>query len=152
MYIARGLKFPDLEDIHSWLVDDYNAKLKAGLLYDFMTLVEKANDCWGLFHNDMCIGVAYFKVVAGAINIEIVSVHPDYRGKGLGRNFVLTLISFIKSQEKIHTMRLNSLPDSVKFWEHIGFVKSRYQPVSTSIKMIWEKLIEYDEIPMIEIV
>lgn len=152
MYIARGLKFPDLEDIHSWLIDDYNAKLKAGLLYDFMTLVEKANDCWGLFHNDMCIGVAYFRVIAGSINIEIVTIHPEHRRKGLGKAFVLTLIDHIKCSEVIHTIRLHSLPDSVEFWERIGFEKSRYQPELPSVKMLWEKSVAYDKIPMIELI
>ena len=48
-----------------------------------------------------------------------VVIHPDYRGTGLGRNLVQTVLAHphIRDVEKVYLMTTNQQ----KFYEHIGF-------------------------------
>lgn len=126
LYIKQGLNVFDLEDIHQYLIEDYNYTKKEGLLCNFMALVRNAKYCWGLFEDndgyEVCVGFAYVTVCEEVMNMELFSIHPLYRRRKLGRSFALTLIDHYKQLQTISDVKLTALHNSVKFWEKIGFI------------------------------
>lgn len=149
-YISQGLSFDNLKTIHRWLINDYNFENKTGLLSYFMTLVKYKDLCWGLFDktDNTCIGFALLFEGNGT-HIDLFSIEQSIRKKGLGKNFILTLIDNTRHNGKI---TLNSLPYAITFWKKIGFVCEEHQHQSKNgeIKMVHQIIPKYEKIMIIE--
>jgi len=60
--------------------------------------------------------------------IQDVTVHPDYRGRGIGKGIIKTLLDYIKEQH-IQWIGLISEPGYERFYEGLGFsVMPAYTP------------------------
>ena len=54
-----------------------------------------------------------------------LSIHPDYRGKGITK-FLLNYLNESTKEEGLHKQMLISVQDSVLFWEKNGFEKVEF--------------------------
>jgi len=60
--------------------------------------------------------------------IEDVAVHREYRGKGIGKLLIETLIKTAKAQQ-CDKIILNSNERNIPFYEKIGFQKAEFQMI-----------------------
>ncbi len=60
--------------------------------------------------------------------IQDVTVHPDYRGKGIGKGIINTLLGYLR-QHKLQWIGLISEPGYESFYQNLGFdVMKGYTP------------------------
>lgn len=135
MSIVQGLTLEDLDTIHEWMINDYDITLQTGLLHNFMMLVKNAKECWGLYNRCMCIGFAYVEKKSDHLSMELFSIHPEYRKRGLGRRFALTLLLHLKSMYNIPSVQLLATRDAVDFWEKVGFIADKGRPGLTKMTL-----------------
>lgn len=55
------------------------------------------------------------------LSIAKLAIVPEHRGQGHGRTFIDWCIKYAKKQSSIAFISLSSLPEAVKFYQHIGF-------------------------------
>lgn len=87
--------------------------------------------------DDTIIGAAAFSEELFTVNIwgiSWVSVHPEYRGKGIGKSLVEKCIHEIRHKAKRPvTCILATYPEKTKLYEKIGFKTSSYDAESGAI-------------------
>ncbi|MFH1576363.1 MAG: ribosomal protein S18-alanine N-acetyltransferase [Candidatus Margulisiibacteriota bacterium] len=70
--------------------------------------------------NDKVVGYIGFEKIAGEIHIINMAVHPDHRGKGIGKKLMEEAL--ISKEVVFLEVRVSNLP-AQKIYEHFGFKK-----------------------------
>lgn len=120
--MIRRAGIPDIPGAHRIINDaaEYGLMLPRSLasmyedVRDFHVAVEK--DAVG---GDRVVGVCGLKIVwANMAEVYALAVHPDFRGRGIGRQLVLSVVD---EAEELSIKRLMTLTYEQKFFERCGF-------------------------------
>lgn len=113
MYSEEGIDWSELS--HLYLIAPLGQKAPADLQVSF------ANSMFKCFVYDEGKLVAAGRALADGIDCSYicdVAVHPDYQGKGLGRQVVTMLVELSKNHRKII---LYAAPGKEPFYQKLGF-------------------------------
>ncbi len=84
------------------------------------------NRVWVAVEGDEIVGCLFLVPGDGFLTLTNVAVHPDHRGKGLGR----VLMAFCEDEARrqgFTEMRLNThaaMPENVRLYAHLGWVET----------------------------
>jgi GNAT superfamily N-acetyltransferase len=114
-----------LLEIKHWLIDEHN-KLQEGF-YCNWSVIEKHFERGQLIvlnKDSRVIGFSTWEIEKEIVlNIAIVEIHPDYRGKGYGEYLMQQVFNFGKDHKKAIVAKLFCAPvESKSFWKKMGFM------------------------------
>ena len=73
-----------------------------------------------------CGGLNYRRPDEGIISWDII--HPEYHGRGIGRELVEHRLKFLKSKKEIDKVSVRTSQHAYKFYEKFGFKLNHIQP------------------------
>lgn len=118
--IADNWKYPDLYSFYNMTEDpeDYEEMTTPSLRADNYFQVLNDNELFGFFTLSLTESI-----------VEIgIGIKPEYTSKGLGEEFIKTIIEFIKDNYNISTIRLGVAEFNTraqKVYNRLGFSKTR---------------------------
>ena len=142
----------ELFDVINYLQNDVKRKNFVGgsFWHNLSTIIESQK--WYMLAVTYVDGklAAYCAFVSGGHDrddsdvwtIEIFETLPSFRRHGYGKRLVGFVESHMKERRYWHTIEIHPLPDSVKFWESCGYMRTSQ---SNRYDLKYTKYIEYQE-------
>ena len=124
----RRARTPDVPKIKQ-LVDTYAGRIL--LEKNLVTLYEAVQEFWVAEHEGQVVGCGALHVLwADLGEVRTVAVHPDVKGKGIGRLIVQQLIA---TARELQLSRLFVLTFEVEFFTRHGFAEIDGTPVTAEV-------------------
>ncbi len=79
------------------------------------------SDHYLLLVDDIPAGVARVRFVDYYAKVERVAILPEYQGQGLGKSIMDAIISDLKKESAVMTVKLSSQVHAIPFYEKLGF-------------------------------
>lgn len=82
---------------------------------------DKNSDHYLLSFNEKPIGTARVRYIKDTAKIERVAILPEYRGQGLGKHMMQTILIDLIQNKTITTAKLGAQTHAIPFYETLGF-------------------------------
>ncbi len=137
----------DLKKLEDWLVSDYE-KFNEGF-YCNWNIIEKsfhAKELITFTLDNEIIGFVVWSQNEEVIDIDIMEIHPDYRKRGLGKQFLEKIEDEFRDNGNIAFVLFCEPRESEHFWRKMGFIKFPNRGWSESDLTFYKPLIKVSEL------
>lgn len=88
---------------------------------------------WGAFDNDIMVGVISMR---NKSHISLLFVDGDYHRRGIATMLINALFKYVKNEERLNEVTVNSAPFAKGFYHKMGFIDLDEEKVVDGIRYI----------------